>query len=70
MHTFTTYQEWHTTITGVCGLTLNRDYCAQRIRALGNEQDSSTRNFLKAYGTEYRDLVVSWFRQAEKEAVS
>lgn len=64
MHVFNTYQDWHAAITGPCGLTLSKDYCEGRIRALNNPSEPSTKSFIDAYGIPYRDLVVTWFEQA------
>jgi hypothetical protein len=30
MHTFTDFNEWRQAITVRCGLTLSREYCAER----------------------------------------
>ena len=69
MALFTNYDDWRSSITGVCRLELTRDYCEERRKALADESDPATRDFVKAYGTGYRDTVVSWFRQAGEEAV-
>jgi hypothetical protein len=70
MHLFNNYEDWRSTITGVCLLDLNRAYCQARGRALMDESDPATWDFLKAYGSEYRDLVASWFERAGKEAAA
>lgn len=61
---FESYAEWHDAITGRCGLSLTPDYCQERIRALGDSRDASTKAFLDLYGEAYRDRVVSWFEKA------
>lgn len=68
MHTFTTFQEWRSAITGPCGLTLTKDYCKSRVRALNNLAEPATKSFTEAYGATYRDLVISWFEQAAQMA--
>jgi hypothetical protein len=68
MHTFTEFSEWRRAITVRCGLTLSRDYCAERIAALRDDTIPTTRNFIKDYGEDYRVLVISWFEQAHHEA--
>lgn len=68
MNTFVTYHEWRVAITGPCGLTLDRAYCEQRIDALQDPKAHGTQPFIEAYGTEYRDQVIEWFRQALHEA--
>lgn len=68
MALFTNYDDWRSTITGVCRLELTQSYCEQRREALADEGDPATRDFVKAYGPDYRDVVVSWFRKAGEEA--
>lgn len=68
MHTFSDFNEWRQAITIRCGLTLSRDYCAERIAALRDDAVTSTRNFIDTYGENYRELVISWFERAHNEA--
>ena len=69
MALFTNYDEWRSSITGVCRLELSRAYCEERRRALADESDPATRDFVRAYGPAYRELVVTWFRRAGEEPV-
>jgi hypothetical protein len=69
MALFTNYDDWRSTITGVCRLELSRTYCEERRKALADESDPATRDFVKAYGPAYRGTVVTWFRRAGEEAV-
>jgi len=69
MHVFTNYYEWRSAITGPCGLTLSRAYCNARDAALSDPSVPSTRSFTETYGENYLRQVISWFRQAESEAV-
>lgn len=68
MHTFSDFSEWRKAITLRCGLTLSRDYCAERIAALRDDTIPTTRNFIKDYGENYRAQVIFWFEQARNEA--
>ena len=68
MPVFSDFNEWRQAITVRCGLTLSRDYCAERIAALRDDAVTSTQNFIATYGESYRDLVISWFEQARMEA--
>lgn len=70
MHLFTSYSEWHTAITGPCGLTLSKEYCRERLAALADTENPSTAAFIKAYGQKYTDQVCEWFQQAESEATA
>jgi len=67
MSLFTNYNEWRTTMIERAGLTLDRDYCEERIAALQDESIPQTRSFLDAYGPNYRDQVLAWFQQALSE---
>jgi len=64
MDCFETYEEWHEAITTRCGLTLTKTYCEERIRALSDPKDPSTRSFVELYGDRYLAKVVSWFERA------
>lgn len=68
MHTFTSFHEWRAAITGPCGLTLTKDYCEGRIRALCDPAEPTTKAFADTYGEAYRQLVISWFGQAAQNA--
>ena len=68
MHTFSNFDEWRLAITLRCGLTLSREYCAERITALQDEAVPSTKNFITEYGENYRQMVIQWFQQAEQQA--
>ncbi|MBG7607342.1 MAG: hypothetical protein N2A42_00545 [Luteolibacter sp.] len=68
MHTFPNYFEWHSAITGPCGLTLSRSYCQERIAALADPKNPSTRSFVETYGETYLEQVSAWFQQAKTEA--
>ena len=68
MHVFSDFCEWRKAITLRCGLTLSRDYCAERIAALRDDTIPTTRSFVGTYGESYRSLVISWFEQAHNEA--
>lgn len=61
---FETYEEWHEAITQRCGIVLTKDYCQERLRALGDLQDPATKAFHAFYGEAYLNQVVSWFRRA------
>ncbi len=68
MNTFSDYYEWRSAITGPCGLSLTRAYCAERIKHLQDDSIPSTRAFVDTYGENYLETVISWFQQAESEA--
>lgn len=55
-------------VTEVAKLTLTADYCKERIAALQDENDRSTKSLVDAYGTAHRDQMVGYFEQALAEA--
>jgi len=61
---FESYEEWHDAITRRCGITLTKTYCTERIRALSDPKDPSTRDFVRLYGEAYLRKVISWFERA------
>jgi len=65
---FTNYQEWRSTIIDRAGLTLDSDYCKERLAVLEDESSSETLSFIKSFGANYHKQVVSWFHQALSEA--
>ena len=67
MNLFTNYQEWRTTMTERAGLTLDREYCQERLAVLEDETTAETQSFIKSFGASYHKQVVSWFHQALSE---
>ena len=67
MNTFTSYQEWRKTMVEHASLTLDRDYCMERLAILENENLSETKSFIKIYGVTYHKQVIAWFNQALSE---
>lgn len=61
---FAIYEEWHRAITGRCGITLTRSYCAERVEALRDSDVPATRQFIDLYGDRYRQRVIGWFERA------
>ena len=64
---YESYTHWRDEMTQNAGITLDAAYCRERIQSLTNEDDSSTRSLLKAYGSGHRDQMVRWFEQALTE---
>lgn len=62
--TFASYEEWRDAIANRGKIRLTRDYCAERVRALQDPDDTSTKRFIDLFGLAYRDKVVSWFKRA------
>jgi hypothetical protein len=64
MKTFTSFEEWRTAMIERARLTLDRDYCQERIDILGDETLPETKLFIKVYGITYHKQVFSWFQKA------
>jgi hypothetical protein len=65
---YQSYEQWRKMVTEVAKLTLTADYCKERIAALQDENDRSTKSLVDAYGTAHRDQMVGYFEQALAEA--
>ncbi len=66
--TYKSYKDWRSMLTDTAGISLNADYCKERIAALRDEKDASTSAFLRSYGEQHRDQIVRWFEQAAAES--
>ncbi|WP_104402411.1 hypothetical protein [Vibrio penaeicida] len=61
------FNEWRHCITVECGISLTPDYIEKRIQALHSEKDEHTRQFVRLYGEQYKQQVVTWFERAKAE---
>ena len=60
------YEAWRHCITVECGLVLTPDFIEERISALQNKKDYSTKKFVQLYGQQHLQNVLGWFMQAQK----
>ncbi|TQV88571.1 hypothetical protein [Aliikangiella coralliicola] len=60
------YEEWRHCITVECGLELTHDFIEKRIESLQNTNEHYTQQFLRLYGQQHYQKVISWFIQARK----
>ena len=65
--TYESYAHWRKEMTEKGGLTLDASYRKDRINALSNDEEASTRALIRAYGSEHRDQMLRWFEQALSE---
>ena len=63
---FSSYEDWREALTQLAGLALTPEYCNERLRALEDCGDASTKQFIDLYGLPYRDKVIGWFKQAAR----
>mgnify|MGYP001162163443 CR=1 len=61
---FLSYEEWRDAMDGRCNIALPPDYCEERVNALRDTKNPSTKMFIELFGLSYRDKVVSWFERA------
>lgn len=59
------YTEWRYCITVTCGLELTSEFIDKRITALENVSDFKTKQYIELYGSQYHQLVLSWFSKAK-----
>lgn len=67
-HLFTSYQEWRSTMIEQARLTLDDNYCKQRLAVLEDENSAETKAFIDSFGAAYHKQVIAWFQQALSEA--
>ncbi|MEM9593081.1 MAG: hypothetical protein AAGD06_02390 [Acidobacteriota bacterium] len=63
-----TYEEWRHCITKACGIPLTAAYIEERLSALQNPKDATSKRFRKLYGQRHLDRTIRWFEQARAEA--
>lgn len=61
-----TYEQWRHCIVVECGLELTPNYISERISALQNFKDYTTKKFIQLYGQRHHQNVLAWFEQAQK----
>ncbi|MEM9283936.1 MAG: hypothetical protein AAGA96_19110 [Verrucomicrobiota bacterium] len=66
--TYESYAQWRSMMTETAGLNLDPSYCRERIEALSDEKDPSTKSFVKTYGVSHRNQIVRWFQQVIEES--
>lgn len=65
---FETFAEWRDALTRRCGIELTPAYARQRLAALRDPADPTTREFTAKYGQAYLDQVVAWFERAARRS--
>jgi hypothetical protein len=61
------YEEWEKRIVPTIGHELNREYVHARLQILGNEEHKETKKFIRVYGLEYTNRIISYFKLALNE---
>jgi hypothetical protein len=65
--TLKSYEDWKHCITVLCGIPLTTPYIEQRLIALRDPSDYTTRKFVATWGEQHRLRVIGWFEQAHQE---
>ena len=63
----TDYESWKYCITVKCKIALTATYVDERVRILSDAKHSETKDFVRLYGVDYHERVVSWFKRAQTE---
>lgn len=64
---YTTYEEWHDFIEIRCKIELTPAYIGERLIELQDHGHSKTKEFVKLYGTDHLQQIISYFYQAAKD---
>ncbi|MEM9370563.1 MAG: hypothetical protein AAGA26_05360 [Pseudomonadota bacterium] len=59
-----TYEDWEHCITVKCDIPLTADFVAERIEALQDMNDHSTRRFIDRWGDAHHKRTLAWFQEA------
>lgn len=61
------YLEWKYCITELCRIRLSEVYITERLQRLKDNNDLHTKEYIRLYGVDYRNQVISWFEIALQE---
>jgi len=61
----TNFHEWRHCIEVKCGIPLTASFILQRIEALSDLNNITTKEFTRLYGEDYRVQVIQWYQQAQ-----
>ena len=59
------YEEWRHCIVVECGIELTPLYIEKTISMLQDKNEHYTQQFVKKYGSQHHQRVLSWFSQAK-----
>lgn len=60
------YEEWRHCIIVECGLELTPSFIEERIASLQDNSEYYTQQFIRLYGREHHQRVMSWFIKARE----
>ena len=60
-----TYEEWRHCITVDCGLEFTNNFVDRRIAALEDNSQHYTQQFIRRYGKQHHQSVLSWFKKVK-----
>ena len=61
----TNYSVWRHCIEVKCGIPLTASFIQQRLEALSDLNNATTKEFTRLYGEDYRVQVIQWYQQAQ-----
>lgn len=61
------YKEWKERLVLTIGHELNSEYIHSRLQIYEDNENQETQKFIEVYGTEYTELIISYFKQALNE---
>lgn len=67
MLTLESCDDWKHCITALCGIPLIKPYIEQRLTALRDLAEYSTRKFVATWSEQHRLRVIGWFEPAQQE---
>ncbi|MEH6307750.1 hypothetical protein RYH73_19005 [Olivibacter sp. CPCC 100613] len=61
------FETWHDCITKKCGITLRVDFVKSRLAIYRQREHPETSEFIRLYGMDHYQQIVSWFERVEKQ---
>ncbi len=62
------YEQWRYCIEVRCRIKLTRNYITKRLSELQNDRHAQAREFVKFYGPDQHQRIITWFRRALDES--
>lgn len=62
-----TFEEWRHCIVVECGLELTAEFIDKRITCLQKTSEYHTQEFIRLYGQQHHQRVLSWFSQVQEK---
>jgi hypothetical protein len=60
-----TFDQWKSCIINNCKINLTKDFARQRLAVYTDRNNTQTKEFLKLYGEQHLQNIMTWFKQIQ-----